>query len=125
MHHITQSTSYKAVGPYSLAVKTGNLLFCSGVIGTDPQGILPQTFEEQVTNIFRGIVDVLAQEQLGLKNVVKTTCFLADIADYAKFNELYAVEFGDHRPARSCVQAAALPKGARVEIEVVAEIPHH
>jgi 2-iminobutanoate/2-iminopropanoate deaminase len=121
MHHITQSGSYKAVGPYSLAVKSGNLLFCSGVIGTDPTGKLPSSFEEQVANIFRGVTDVLAQEKLKLNNIVKTTCFLADIADYAKFNELYAAEFGDHRPARSCIQAAALPKGALVEIEVVAE----
>lgn len=121
MHHIIQSKSYKAVGPYSLAVKSGNLLFCSGVIGTDSSGALPTTFEEQVSHIFKGITDVLAQEQLKLTHIVKTTCFLADIADYAKFNELYATEFGDHRPARSCVQATALPKGALIEIEVIAE----
>lgn len=122
MHFVTLSKSYKAVGPYSLAVRSGNHLFCSGVIGTDPHGVLPSAFEDQVKNIFTGIRDVLAQEGLTLNHVVKSLVFLADIADYGKFNELYAAEFGDHRPARSCVQAAALPKGARVEIEVIAEL---
>lgn len=120
MDTITQSASYKAVGPYSLAVVTGDLMFCSGIIGTNPDGSLASSFDEQVARVFVGIRDVLAQKHLDLSHVVKTMVFLADIADYGRFNELYAIEFGDHRPARSCVQAAALPKGARVEIEVIA-----
>ena len=110
-----------AVGPYSQAVKVGNTLYCSGQIGLDPvtgqmKGSDVRTQAEQV---MANIAAVLAAADATFEDVVKTTCFLADINDFATFNEIYAKYFTG-KPARSCVAAAALPKGALVEVEVIA-----
>lgn len=110
-----------AVGPYSQAVKVGNTLYCSGQIGLDPvtgqmKGSDVRTQAEQV---MANIAAVLAAADASFEDVVKTTCFLADINDFATFNEIYAKYFTG-KPARSCVAAAALPKGALVEVEVIA-----
>ena len=110
-----------AVGPYSQAVKVGNTLYCSGQIGLDPvtgqmKGSDVRTQAEQV---MENIAAVLAAADASFEDVVKTTCFLADISDFATFNEIYAKYFTG-KPARSCVAAAALPKGALVEVEVIA-----
>lgn len=110
-----------AVGPYSQAVKVGNTLYCSGQIGLDPvtgqmKGSDVRTQAEQV---MENIAAVLAAADATFEDVVKTTCFLADINDFATFNEIYAKYFTG-KPARSCVAAAALPKGALVEVEVIA-----
>lgn len=110
-----------AVGPYSQAVKVGNTLYCSGQIGLDPvtgqmKGSDVRTQAEQV---MENIAAVLAAADASFEDVVKTTCFLADINDFATFNEIYAKYFTG-KPARSCVAAAALPKGALVEVEVIA-----
>ena len=110
-----------AVGPYSQAVKVGNILYCSGQIGLDPvtgqmKGSDVRTQAEQV---MENIAAVLAAADASFEDVVKTTCFLADINDFATFNEIYAKYFTG-KPARSCVAAAALPKGALVEVEVIA-----
>ena len=110
-----------AVGPYSQAVKVGNTLCCSGQIGLDPvtgqmKGSDVRTQAEQV---MANIAAVLAAADASFEDVVKTTCFLADINDFATFNEIYAKYFTG-KPARSCVAAAALPKGALVEVEVIA-----
>ena len=110
-----------AVGPYSQAVKVGNTLYCSGQIGLDPvtgqmNGSDVRTQAEQV---MKNIAAVLAAADASFEDVVKTTCFLADINDFATFNEIYAKYFTG-KPARSCVAAAALPKGALVEAEVIA-----
>ena len=120
MKLINSAKRYKAIGPYSQAVRVDNTLYCSGVIGTNAEGTLVDGIENQMTEIMSNIKDILAQESLALKDVVKTTNFLADMNDFAKFNELYAKAFGDHRPARSTVQVARLPRDARVEIECIA-----
>jgi 2-iminobutanoate/2-iminopropanoate deaminase len=108
--------------PYTPAVRAGNLLFISGQLGTDPATKMPyDDFEKQVEGAIAG-VKVLAEAAGGsLANVVKTTCFLADINQFARFNEIYARHFGGPvRPARSTFQVAALPLGAAVEIEAIA-----
>lgn len=120
MKLINSSPRYKAVGPYSQAVRVGDFLYCSGVIGVNAEGVLVETLEDQINEIFENLKSILEQEELQLHHVIKTMVFLADINDFAKFNELYAQAFGLHRPARSTVQAAALPKNAKIEIEMIA-----
>lgn len=124
MQIINSPKAPEAVGPYSHGVKVGHLLFCSGQIPLVPEtkklvegGIRGQT--EQVLANIRAVLDA---EELDLRNVVKSTIFMTDLADFAVVNGIYAQAFGDHKPARSTVQVAALPLGARIEIEVVAEI---
>ena len=110
-----------AIGPYSQAVDTGNMIFLSGQLGLDPSsGELPESFEEQAKNVMNNIKAILEASGSGFDKVVKTTIFLADLANFAKINEIYGACFPNHKPARSCVQAAALPKGGKVEIEVIA-----
>ena len=107
------------VGPYSQAIFAGDILYCSGQIGINPsKGTLAEGLEEQTLQVMKNISEVLNEAGLGFKHVVKTTCFLDDMKDFAKFNEIYAKYFVSN-PARSCVQAK-LPKGALVEVEVIA-----
>lgn len=112
-----------AVGPYSQAIKSGGLLFCSGQISIDPAtgGLTGDDIKSQTEQVMKNISAVLAAAGATFSDVVKTTCFLADIEDFAKFNAVYAKYFTG-KPARSCVTAAALPKGALVEVEVIAAI---
>lgn len=112
----------KAVGPYSQAVRAGDFLFCAGQIPLDPaSGILVAGgIKEQTERVLENIKAVLASQGLGLDRVVKTTVFMTNLADFAAMNEVYAQHFPSNPPARSTVQVAALPKGAQVEIEVVA-----
>lgn len=125
MKMIDTEKAPRAVGPYSQAVRTGNLIFCSGQIPIDPVTNDLKLFDGDVAAQTRLVLNnlkaVLASEGLTLKNVVKTSVFLLDMGDFAKMNEVYAAEFGDHKPARACIQAARLPKDVRVEIEAVAE----
>ena len=110
-----------AVGPYVHAVKAGDFVFTSGQLGLDPAtGTLPEGVEAQADQAIRNIETVLKEAGLGLSDVIKTTVFLADINDFAAINAIYAKYFTGETPARSCVQAAALPKGGLFEIEVVA-----
>lgn len=110
-----------AVGPYVHAVKVGDFVFTSGQLGLDPAtGTLPEGVEAQADQAIRNIENVLKEAGLGLSDVIKTTVFLADINDFAAINAIYAKYFTGETPARSCVQAAALPKGGLFEIEVVA-----
>ncbi len=112
-----------AIGPYSAAVKTGNLVFTSGQLPADPAtGNLVEGVAAQTEQAIRNLAAVLEAAGSGLDKVVKTTCFLADMGDFAVFNEVYARLFGDHKPARSAVAVKALPKGALVEIECVAAL---
>lgn len=113
-----------AVGPYSHAVRSGNLLFCSGQIPIDPTTgkIEAGDVEGQIRQVIRNIRAVLAAEGADLRHVVKATMFLQDMADFPKVNPIYEAEFAGHKPARSTVQVARLPLDARVEIEVIAEI---
>jgi 2-iminobutanoate/2-iminopropanoate deaminase len=124
MHQIIHADNAPAaLGPYSHAVSIGNLLFTSGQIGIIPEtGALaaPQV-EAQTHQVFQNLKAVLAAAGLTLSHVVKTTVFLTDMADFAAFNEIYGTYFSQNPPARSCVQVAALPAGAKVEIEVIAE----
>ena len=110
-----------AVGPYSQAVKAGGFIWCSGQIALDPaSGVLAGSdITSQSEQVMKNISAVLAASGATLDDVVKTSCFLADINDFAAFNAVYAKYFTG-RPARSCVAAAALPKGGLVEVEVIA-----
>jgi len=112
----------KAVGPYSQAIKTGDLVFTAGQVGLDPATgkLVPGGVEAEAARAMKNLAAVLEAAGSGLGQVVKTTIFLADIADFQVVNGVYAAAFGEHRPARSTVQAGALPLGARVEIEAVA-----
>lgn len=113
----------EAVGPYSQAKICGNLVFLSGQIAIDPatNTVTASTIEEHTEQICKNIKAVLEAAGTSIENVVKTTCFLADMADFAAFNEVYAKHFIS-KPARSCVAAKALPKGVLAEIEAIAEI---
>ena len=112
-----------AIGPYSPAKQTGNLLFTSGQIPLDPAtGTLVGTeIRAQTEQVMKNLGEVLKAAGTDFDHVVKTTCFLADIADFAAFNEVYA-SFITSAPARSCFAVKALPKGALVEVEVIAEV---
>ena len=112
-----------AIGPYSQAIVTGGLVYTSGQIPIDPASGLIETsgIEEQTKQVIANLAAVLDAAGSSLDRVVKTTCFLKNMGDFAAFNEIYA-EYFTGRPARSCVEVAALPKGALVEIEVIAEV---
>lgn len=112
----------KAIGPYSQAIVTDNVVYTAGQVALDPASgeLVGKTVAEQTEQALKNIAAVLAASGSSLGQVVKTTVFLADMADFAAMNEVYAKHFGGHRPARSTVQAAGLPKGARVEIDAIA-----
>ena len=113
-----------AIGPYSQAIRAGTLLFTSGQIPLPADGgdLVGTTIEEQTDQVMRNLAAVLEAAGGSLERVVKTTVFLIDLADFTAMNDVYGRHFGAHRPARSTVQVAALPRGARVEIEVVADL---
>jgi 2-iminobutanoate/2-iminopropanoate deaminase len=110
------------VGPYSHAVRVGDLLFCSGQIPLDPATgqLVPGDARAQTERVLETIKAILAHEGLGLDRVVKATVFLTDLADFAFMNEVYSRYFTRDFPARSTIQVAGLPRGAKVEIEVIA-----
>ena len=121
MKRIVTSKAPAALGPYVQAVDTGSTVYCSGQLGLDPvtntllEGVAAQT-RQSLANLSA----VLAEAGLTLADVVKTTVFVQDLGDFGTVNQVYAEAFGGTVPARSCVQAAALPKGALVEIECIA-----
>jgi len=112
----------KAIGPYSQAATHGDLIFTAGQIALDPatMELIPGGVAEQTERVLANIRAVLEAAGSSLGQVVKTTVFLVDMADFAAMNEVYARAFGDHRPARSTVAVVGLPRSVRVEIEVVA-----
>ena len=112
-----------AIGPYSQAIVCGDMLFTSGQIAIDPSvgDIVAKDVVGQTEQVMKNLTAVLEAAGTTMENAVKTTCFLADIADFAAFNEVYGRYFTS-KPARSCVAAKALPKGALVEVEVIAKI---
>lgn len=114
-----------AIGPYSQAVRLGGLLFCSGQIGLDPATGLVASggVAEQAEQALANLTALLAAAGCAPADVVKTTCFLRDMADFAAFNQVYARYFPGDFPARSCVAVAGLPKDVRVEVEAIASIP--
>jgi 2-iminobutanoate/2-iminopropanoate deaminase len=113
-----------AIGPYSQAIRSGDLVFCSGQLGLDPAtGELAAGVEAQAERALRNLQAVLDAAGLSIGDVAKTTIFLADIADFAKVNAVYATFMPDPPPARSTVGVGALPKGGLVEIEAIARRP--
>ena len=112
----------KPIGPYSQAVKYGDMVFTSGQIPVDPATgrMVEGDIQTQTEQVFRNLDAVLSAAGTSLQNAVKVTVFLADMADFPKVNEVYARKFEEPFPARSCVEVSALPAGARVEIELVA-----
>ena len=122
MKVISTETAPAAIGPYSQAIVTNGLVFASGQIPVDPATGAPagNTIDTQAEQSCKNVAAILAAAGSDMTKVVKTTCFLADMADFAKFNEIYAKYFVSC-PARSCVAAKALPKGVLCEIEAIAE----
>ena len=113
-----------AIGPYSQAIMAGGLLYTSGQLGLDPDtGALPETIEEQTKPSLKNIQAILEEAGLQKTDVIKTVVFLKNMSDFAVVNGIYADFFGEHKPARSCVEVTQLPKGGLVEIEVVASRP--
>ena len=112
-----------AIGPYSQAMVVGNLVFTSGQIPLDPESgaMVGDNITEQTHRVCKNLDSVLTAAGSSIENAIKTTCFLSDMADFAAFNEVYA-EYFTGKPARSCVAVKTLPKGALVEVEVIAEI---
>ena len=119
---IKPATSPAAVGPYNHAVRIGDLLFSAGQIPLDPASgnLVAGDIKAQTERVLQNIQAILDDQQLTFANVVKTTVFLTNLADFAAMNEVYAKYFTSDYPARSTIQVAALPKGANVEIEFVA-----
>ena len=120
---ISTPNAPKAIGPYSQAVKVGNMLYTSGQIPLDPVSgnMVGANITEQAEQVMQNLSAVLAEAGTSFDNVIKTTCFLADIADFAAFNEVYG-KYITSAPARSCVAVKDLPKGALVEVEVIAAV---
>ncbi|HQR47549.1 MAG TPA: RidA family protein [Thermoanaerobaculia bacterium] len=114
----------KAIGPYAQGVRVGNLLFTAGQIPLDPatMKLVEGDIALQTGRVLDNLEAILRGAGVTLADVVKTTVFLADLSDFAAMNAVYAARFGAHRPARSTVQVAALPAGARIEIEAVAVV---
>lgn len=111
-----------AIGPYNQAVKVGNMLFASGQLGLNPEtgDFAEGGIKEQTEQAFRNVKAILAEAGMTIDNVVKTTVFLADMADFAVMNEVYASQFNGDFPARSAVAVKTLPKNGLVEVEVIA-----
>lgn len=114
----------RAIGPYSQAVRAGNLVFASGQIPIDPATgqFVPGGIAEQTEQVLRNLTAVFAAAGVVMDQVIKTTVFLADMDDFAAMNEVYGRFFGEEPPARATVQAARLPRDARVEIEAIAVV---
>ena len=123
METIYTKNAPDAIGPYSQAIKAGNMVFTSGQIAINPAtgNIEATDIESQSTQVMKNLTAVLEAAGCTWKNVVKTTCFLKDVAkDFSTFNTIYAETLGDCKPARSCVGVAELPKGVLVEVEAIA-----
>lgn len=124
MKTISTANAPAAIGPYAQGNIAGGLLFASGQIPLDPETgeIVGSTIEEQTAQVMKNVAAILEAAGTDFDHVVKTTCFLSDMNDFAAFNAEYAKSFGEVRPARSAVAVEKLPKGALVEVEVIAEV---
>ncbi len=122
INKISTDKAPKAIGPYSQAVLCGGMLYTSGQIALSPESgeLVGENIAEQTEQIMKNLSAVLEAAGTSFQNVVKTTCFLADIADFAVFNEVYG-KYITSAPARSCVAVKSLPKGALAEVEVIAK----
>ncbi|HBP25075.1 MAG TPA: regulator [Oribacterium sp.] len=122
MNIISTTNAPAAIGPYSQAIISGHLAFCSGQIPVDPAtGNIPEGIAAQAEQSCKNVAALLEAAGTTMEKVVKTTCFLADMGDFAKFNEVYAKYFVN-KPARSCVAVKTLPKNVLCEVEVIAEV---
>ena len=124
MHSISTEKAPAAIGPYSQGVVVNGLLFASGQIALSPETgeLVGSTIEEQAEQVMKNVGALLTAAGTDFDYVVKTTCFLEDIADFAKFNAVYAKSFGEKLPARSAVGIDKLPKGALIEVGVIASV---
>lgn len=124
MHSISTEKAPAAIGPYSQGVVVNGLLFASGQIALSPETgeLVGSTIEEQAEQVMKNVGALLTAAGTDFDHVVKTTCFLEDIVDFAKFNAVYAKSFGEKLPARSAVGIDKLPKGALIEVEVIASV---
>lgn len=123
LEKVYTSNAPEAIGPYSQAIKCGNLLFTSGQIPINPAtgNVEAEGITDQATQVMKNLSAVLAEAGTSFDKVVKTTCFLSDMADFAAFNAVYA-EYFTSKPARSCVAVKTLPKNVLVEVEVITEL---
>ena len=123
MRHVSTDSAPAAIGPYSQAVVSGGQLFTAGQIALDPgtMALVEGGVAEQTERVLANLRAILESGGSDLSRVVKATVFLTDMADFQAMNEVYTKAFGSHRPARSTVAVSGLPKGARVEIDVIAE----
>ncbi|MCQ2502059.1 MAG: RidA family protein [Lachnospiraceae bacterium] len=118
---ISTTKAPAAVGPYVQAIQAGNFLYASGQLGLIPEtGTLPEGVEAQTVQALKNVEAILTEAGYTKEDVIKTSVFLDDINDFATINGIYADFFGEHRPARSCVEVAKLPKGGLIEIEIIA-----
>jgi 2-iminobutanoate/2-iminopropanoate deaminase len=122
MERVSTNTAPEAIGPYSQAIIAGDTVYASGQIALDPQTmeVVGGDVVEQTTRVLENLAAVLKEAGSDLQRVVKTTVYLADMADFPAMNAEYAKHFGDHRPARATVEVAGLPKNVKVEIDAVA-----
>lgn len=113
-----------AIGPYSQAMKVGNLVYTAGQIPLDPATgqLVDGDVTAQSERVMQNVAAILEASGTSMSNIIKTTCFLTDLANFAAFNDVYAKHMGENRPARTTIQVAGLPAGAQVEVEVVAEL---
>ena len=111
-----------AIGPYSQAIKIDNFLYTSGQISLDAETMemVTGSIEIETEKVLQNLEAILMKDGLNLNHVIKTTVYLSDLGDFSKMNQVYEKIFADNRPARACVQVAALPKGAKVEIDAIA-----
>ena len=123
LNKVSTNNAPKAIGPYSQAIIYGNMVYTSGQIALSPEtaALVGDNVTEQTEQVMKNLSAVLKEAGSDMKNIIKTTCFLSDIADFAAFNEVYG-KYITEAPARSCVAAKDLPKGALVEVEVIAVI---
>ena len=123
MKKISTDKAPQAIGPYSQAIISGGLMFCSGQIPINPEtGDIPEGVEAQAHQVFKNIKNLLEAGGSSIDKVVKTSVFIKDMNDFAKINEIYAQYFTEDFPARSCVEVARLPKDVLLETEVIAEV---
>ena len=122
LRSVSSEKAPKALGPYSQAIVTGDLVFCAGQVGLDPAtgSIVSGDIKDQTRRCLDNLAAVLEAAGSSLDRVTKTTVFLTDLAEFTAMNEAYAERFGGHKPARSTIGIAALPRGARIEIECIA-----
>lgn len=121
MEFVATTKAPQAIGPYAQAVKVNGLVYTSGQIPLTPEGNLVEgSIEEQTKQVFANLQAVLAEAGSSLQDVIKATVFIKDMNEFAALNEVYAEHFGSHKPARSTVEVARLPKDVKVEIEVIA-----